>query len=316
MEGVLLGFSIVLVITGIGLLAAVLLPRQTTSAIQQGLTPAIYYVTNPLLMVVLVAELDLGALVGVYAPVALATAVVAGGCYALGSKLVLKRSSGQTAVGAMAASYVNAGNIGLPIAIYAVGSSAPAVSVLVTQLLLIAPVYLTVFGWCSRQAGASQPRLARTVLRSVANPVTVATAVGAVLALVDWIPPAFIWTPMDMLGRASIPLLLFVFGLSLASQRPFRDRALAPDIVWGSFIKLLLMPAAAWLLGHYAWGLQGVDLFGVVAMAALPTAQNVYLFSSQFRLPNLLVRDIIFGSAVLSLPVILVVALMLGPVSP
>ena len=312
MEGVLLGFSIVLVITGIGLLAAALLPRDTTVLIQQGLTPAIYYVTNPLLMVVLVAEIDLRTLVGVYAPVALATAIVAGSCYALGSRLVLKRTAGRTAVGAMASSYVNAGNIGLPIAIYAVGGSAPAVSVLVTQLLLIAPVYLTVFGWCSRQAGSSQPRLGRTVLRSVANPVTVATAVGAVLALVDWVPPAFIWTPMDMLGRASIPLLLFVFGLSLASQRPFRDRALVPDIAWGSFVKLILMPAAAWFLGHYAWGLQGTELFGVVAMAALPTAQNVFLFSSQFKLPNLLVRDIVFSSAVLSLPVILGIALVSG----
>lgn len=313
MEGVLLGFSIVLVIIGIGLLAAVLLPRETSALIQQGLTPAIYYVTNPLLMVVLVAEIDLGAVVGVYAPAALVTAVVAGGCYALVSWLVLKRQAGQTAVGAMAASYVNAGNIGLPIAIYAVGSSVPAVSVLVTQLLVIAPFYLTVFGWCSRQRGSAQPRLTRTVLRSVANPVTIGTAVGAVLALTGWTPPEAIWTPLDMLGHASIPLLLFVFGLSLATQRPFRDRTQIPDIVWGSVVKLLVMPAAAWAVGRYAFDLEGVELFGVVAMAALPTAQNVFLFSSQFKLPNLLVRDIVFASAVLSLPVILGVALLLGP---
>lgn len=313
MEGVLLGFSIVLIIIGIGLLSAVLLPRDTTRQIQVGLTPTIYYITNPLLMVVLVAEIDLRALVGVYAPAALATAVVAGGVYALVSWLVLKRPPAQTAVGAMSSSYVNAGNIGLPIALYAVGSSVPAVSVLVTQLLVIAPVYLTLFGLLSRQAGSAQPRLARTILRSVANPVTVGTALGAVLALADFTPPEVLWTPLEMLGQASIPLLLFAFGLSLATQRPFRDRAQLPDIVWGSVVKLALMPAAAWLLGDLAFGLQGAELFGVVAMAALPTAQNVYLFSSQFKLPNLLVRDIVFSSAVLSLPVILVVALLLGP---
>lgn len=314
MEGVLLGFSIVLVIIGIGLLAALLLPRDTSQLIQQGVTPAIYYVTNPLLMVVLVAEIDLGALAGVYAPVALITAVLAGGAYALVSRFVLRRDTAQTAVGAMSASYVNAGNIGLPIALYAVGSSVPAVSVLVTQLLLIAPVYLTVFGLVSRASGGSaHPRLGRTVLRSVANPVTVATAVGAVLALVDWRPPQWLWEPMDMLGHASIPLLLFVFGLSLAGQRPFRDRSLLPDIVWGSVVKLLLMPASAWAVGVLVFGLSGVELFGVVAMAALPTAQNVFLFSSQFKLPNLLVRDTVFVSAVLSLPVILCVALLLGP---
>ncbi|XKH53617.1 hypothetical protein LG284_00830 [Citricoccus nitrophenolicus] len=114
MDGVFLGFSIVLVIIGIGLLAAVLLPRGTTASIQHGLTPAIYYVTNPLLMVVLVAQIDLRALVQVYAPAALVTAVVAGACYALVSWLVLKRPAGQTAVGAMASSYVNAGTSGCP----------------------------------------------------------------------------------------------------------------------------------------------------------------------------------------------------------
>ena len=41
----------------------------------------------------------------------------------------------------MSASYVNAGNIGLPIAVYAIGSSAPVVSV----LLVIAPLYLALF---------------------------------------------------------------------------------------------------------------------------------------------------------------------------
>ncbi|GAA1672042.1 hypothetical protein GCM10010977_17270 [Citricoccus zhacaiensis] len=93
---------------------------------------------------------------------------------------MVKRQAGQAAVGAMAASYVNAGNIGLPIALYAVGSSVPAVSVLVTQLLVLAPFSLT------------------------------------------------------------------VLGLSLAAQRPFRDRTQVPDIVWGSVVKLLVMPAVAW----------------------------------------------------------------------
>ncbi|MEU3846881.1 AEC family transporter [Micrococcus terreus] len=300
-------------IVGVGLLAAVLLPRPTTDQILQGLMPAIYYVTNPLLMVVLVAEIDLRALAGVYAPTALATAAIAGGIYALVSWLLMRRPAAQTAVGAMSSSYVNAGNIGLPIAIYAVGSSVPAVSVLVTQLLIIAPIYLVLFGMLSRQSGSAHPRLARTVLTSVANPVTVATAVGALLAVVDWIPPEPIWTPLDMLGRASIPLLLFVFGLSLATQRPFKDKGQVPDVVWGSIVKLLIMPAAAWLVGHFAFRLSGVELFGVVAMAALPTAQNVFLFSSQFKLPNLLVRDIVFVTAVFSLLVILVIALLLGP---
>ncbi|MFC7400822.1 AEC family transporter [Citricoccus sp. GCM10030269] len=313
MEGVLLGFGIVLVIIGVGLLSAALLPRDTAVQMQRGLTPAIYYVTNPLLMVVLLAEADLAVLVGTFVPVALVVAGVGAAAYAVVSWLVLHRPLAQTAVGSMASTYLNAGNIGLPIAIYAVGTPAPAVAVLMAQLLVVAPLYLTLFGWCSRQAGSAQPRLWRTIIRSVANPVTVGAVVGVAMALIDWTPPEILWTPVDMLGHASIPLLLLLFGMSLYGQRPLQDRALVPDIVWGSVVKLAVMPAAAWAIGRFVFGLSGAELFGVVAMAALPTAQNVYLFSSQFKLPNLLVRDIVFTSAVLSLPVILVVAVLLGP---
>lgn len=47
----------------------------------------------------------------------------------------------------MGSSYVNAGNIRVPVAIYAVGSTDPVVAVLLAQLLVIAPIHLTV---CAR----------------------------------------------------------------------------------------------------------------------------------------------------------------------
>lgn len=47
-------------------------------------------------------------------------------------------------------------------------------------------------------------------------------------------------------------------------------------------------------------------------MAAPPTARNVYLFSSRFHTPSGAVRDVIFLSSLLSLPVIAVNAVLLG----
>ena len=72
------------------------------------------------------------------------------------------------------------------------------------------------------------------------------------------------------------------------------------------------MPLAAWAVARFGFGLDGIELLGVVVMAALPTAQNVFLFASQFRMPITLVRDVIFVGAVLSLPVVLLVAVLLG----
>jgi predicted permease len=115
-----------------------------------------------------------------------------------------------------------------------------------------------------------------------------------------------------MLGHASIPLLLMMFGMSMYGQRPFTQRHLLPDLVWASFVKLAVMPVAAWAVARFAFGLQGIELLGVVVMAALPTAQNVFLFSSQFRMPSTLARDVSFLSSVLSLPAVLLAVLLLG----
>lgn len=344
MSGVLEGFGLVMILIAVGFAAAALLPVHAP-AMQKGLTPAIYYITNPALMFILLAKTDLGAVVGVFTPVALITAAVTGGAFALLSRFVLRRRASRSAVGAMASSYVNAGNIGLPIALYTVGSTTPVVSVLLAQLLVVAPAYLAVFSWCARRdaavlsttpvpagvgAGtgvrplanggelsgepAARPKsgLWPGIVRSFANPVTVATAAGAVVALVHLPIPKVIWTPVEMLGHASIPLLLMLFGMGMYGQRPLTDRSVRVDVGLALAAKLALMPAVAWVVGHLVFGVDGIDLFGIVVMAALPTAQNVYLFSSQFRMPSGVARDVIFLSSLLSLPAIAVIALLLG----
>lgn len=302
----------VLFIVLAGFLAAALVPHRAT-AMQAGMTPAVYYITNPALMFVLLAETNLGAVASVYTPIALLTAAVAGGLFALIARYGLRRSGKQVAVGAMSASYVNAGNIGLPIALYAVGSSAPVVAVLLAQLLIIAPIYLTIFSLlAARSSESTTTPLWKTLLGSVANPVTVATALGAVSSLFGWHLPEVIWNPLEMMGNASIVMLLLIFGMSLRGQSPFRDKSLLPDVITGSVIKLGLMPVIAWALGSFVFGLRGTELLGVVVMAALPTAQNVFLFATQFKMPSLIARDVIFVSSFAAFPVILAVAFLLG----
>lgn len=324
MTGVLLGFGVVAVLTAVGFATAALLPGEART-MRAGLTPVIYYLTNPALMVVLVAGTDLGAVLGVYTPIALATAAVAGALFALYSGLVLRRGAARTAVGAMASSYVNAGNIGLPIALYAVGSAAPVVSVLLAQLLVIAPLYLLVFSWATRPSRRAGPGAAirtaapgrtststgRTIVRSVANPVTVGTAAGVLISATGLEVPEVLWAPLEMLGQASVPLLLLLFGMGLHGQRPFRNRALVPDVLGGTLVKVVAMPVLAWAIGRFGFGLGGTELLGVVVMAALPTAQNVFLFSSQFRMPANAARDIILLSSFLSFPAVLLAGLLL-----
>ncbi|MFD2024944.1 AEC family transporter [Promicromonospora aerolata] len=331
MSGVLLGFAIVLVLVAVGFVAAWLLPGEA-HAMQRGISPLVYYITNPALMFLLLSNADLGAVLRTYTPIALITAAATGLLYAVVAGGLLRRRAGPVAAGAMASSYVNAGNIGVPIALYAVGTAAPVVSVLIAQLLVIAPVYLSVFAWCRHRADRAADSAAAaanadgpdgadgttggasglgvTLGRSLANPVTVATALGLLAATVSMDLPAVLSQPVEMLGNASVPLLLLLFGLSLRGQRPMGREARA-EVVLGTALKALVMPALAWAVGRFLFGLDGIELLGVVLMAALPTAQNVFLFAGHFRLATTSVRDITLLSMVLALPVSLLVTLLL-----
>ncbi|MDK1361265.1 AEC family transporter [Arthrobacter sp. zg-Y1219] len=329
MLGVIEGFAIVLIIAAVGYVFAAVRRGRGTDP-QAALTSVIYYVTNPALMFILLAEAPVEEVLRTFAPAALLIAAVCGAVYAGVSLLFFRRSAADTAVGAMSSSYANAGNIGLPIALYAVGSSTPVVSVLVAQLLVVAPLYLAVFSFTQRRAAsgrsasgpgalAAGPRprarplaLLTAVVRPFANPVTLATLAGLAAALSGFRLPGVLWEPVSLLGHASVPLLLLTFGMSLHGQRPLGTAAVRTEVLVAAAVKLLVAPLLGYAVGRWVFGLDGVDLFGVVVMSALPTAQNVYLFSHQFGMKSVIARDVIFLTSFLSFPVILFAALLLA----
>lgn len=313
MQGVMQGFAVVLILIGVGLATSRFLPAKR-QAISKGLTPLIFYVTNPALMFILLADADLGVVLGVFTPIALVTAALTGALFAVISRLLFKTPVHNLSAAAMATSYVNAGNIGIPLAIYAVGSTTPAVSVLIAQLLVIAPAYLFMFALTARKLNPESQELplGRTILKSIANPVTVATAIGACFSFFNLRLPEVLHAPLEMLGNASIPLLLMAFGMSLYGQKPLSEKEGRPEVLLASAFKVVVMPAIAWQIGRFVFGLESIELMGVVVMAALPTAQNVLLFSQQFSLKPTVPREVILASTFLSIPVALLATFLLS----
>ncbi|WP_246168510.1 AEC family transporter [Arthrobacter luteolus] len=329
--GVVEGFTVVLIIVVVGYAAAALRLGRGKD-LKPALTAVIYYITNPALMFILLAEAPVQQVLGTLAPAALATTAVCGLLYALVAKLFLRRNAADTAVGAMSASYVNAGNIGLPIALYAVGSATPVISVLVAQLLIVAPAYLALFTFTARRQALARERLAagpgalaaparrrrhplaaaRAVLLPFANPATIGTVAGLVVALTGVNLPTVVWEPLSLLGHASVPLLLLVFGMSLFGQRPLADGSVRADIITATMFKIVAAPLVGYAVARWVFGLEGEALFGAVVMSALPTAQNVYLFASQFGMKSVVARDVVFLTSFLSFPVILLVAFWLA----
>ena len=114
------------------------------------------------------------------------------------------------------------------------------------------------------------------------------------------------------IGNAAVPLMLIAYGLSLHGQRLLEPGTGRRDVLLASTLKLAVMPVVAWAVGRFAFGLDGLDLYAVTVLAALPTAQNVFVFAQRYETAEVVARDTVFVTTVASLPVLLVVALLLG----
>lgn len=318
MGGALLGFAIVAALITVGVGIGVLSPLLAVR-VQRGCAPLVYFLLNPCLMIVLVSQVDVRSLLGLYTPIALLSAIASAACFSVFA-LVARRPGVEVASGAMAACYVNAGNIGVPIALYVTGSTTPVVSVLLAQLLILAPVFLCLFGILGRARNPKSGDAARTsarsflatVVRSVLNPVTIGALAGGVIAWFEIAPALVIWEPIRMMGEAAIPLMLILFGIALRQERPFALPDRTFDTVVATACKVVVMPLAAWAIAGPVLGVSGTALIGVVAMASLPTAQNVYLFSREHGIPATVSKDVSFTTSILALPATIIALALLG----
>ena len=147
--------------------------------------------------------------------------------------------------------------------------------------------------------------------RTLSNPIIVGTLIGLVLAALPWSLPEVVYEPFRLVGAAAAPLALLTFGMSLAIPRTVDTAAPRPDLAVAVTLRTAVHPLLAWGLGT-ALGLPPHALLAVVAMAALPTAQNVLVYAMQYRHGEALARDAGLVTTVLCVPVLLVVAATLG----
>jgi predicted permease len=84
-------------------------------------------------------------------------------------------------------------------------------------------------------------------------------------------------------------------------------------VLLATMIKLAVMPAIAWLLGRFVFGLGGEQLFAVVVLAGLPTAQNIFVYAQRYQRGVVLARDTVLLTTIGSVPILVVVAALLAP---
>jgi len=302
--GLLIGFSTILVViaAGAALAHAGVLDRGS----QRTLAEIAFFVASPALMVTTIGDVEMsGAAANLVASAASLAASLA--VYATLAAVVWREEVPDVVIGSLTASYVNAGNLGFAIAAYVVGDITVVVPTLLVQMLVVQPLALVVL---DRHTGRGSGAL-RALRRLATNPLTVAALVGLVLALTGWRLPTAVEAPLDLLAGAAIPLMLMSYGAALRlSPRPGRAGH-NREVLAASVLKLGFMPLLAWGIGS-ALGLDGPVLLGVVMTAALPTAQNIFLHATRYRVGEDVARETILVTTICSLPLALLIAVLLG----
>ncbi|CAM5643276.1 hypothetical protein SHIRM173S_08398 [Streptomyces hirsutus] len=106
---------------------------------------------------------------------------------------------GRTTVGALCSSYVNSGNLGIPIAVYVLGDASLVAPVLLFQLVMVTPVALTILDLAT--AGEKQP-LGRRLLTPLRNPVALGSLAGVAVAASGVEIPGPVMDPVTLIAGA------------------------------------------------------------------------------------------------------------------
>ena len=309
-QGALAGFFTIgaIVFTGVALAHFRVLGELHRALLNQ----LAFLVASPALIFSVVAGADLGHLFSHTLTVSLLAIAAAGSSYLVASRALRGRFDARTVIGTLCACYTNAGNLGLPIAAAILGDMCWMAPIMLVQVGLLQPLALALLDTRSaRHAGRPMPWYTYLTL-PLRNPITTAVLLGVAVNLFGVTVPALLMAPIDMVGAVAVPAMLLAFGVSLRLD-PMSGRGEHVALVWlVLIIKLVLMPLLAWGLGAYLFGLSGHELLAVTVIAALPSAQNIYVIAARYEVGELLARDSIFTSTLLSVPVITLIAGLLG----
>ncbi|QDP97149.1 AEC family transporter [Microlunatus elymi] len=311
MGGVLQGFLTIVIVIGVGFLIAHL--KIAGANAQTVLARLAFFVASPALMVTVLSETDVRQIFSTNLIASISCVAVSATLYVLAARLIFRRSAPDTVIGTFCSAYVNAGNLGLPMAAYVLGSASWIVPMLLTQMILLQPLGLAILDLTTNAQATGRARWLRLISQPFRNPLMIGSLVGLLLSIFSVQLPRWVNDPLHMIGDMAVPAMLIAYGISLRLG-PLPGRG-EPKVQIGYIVllKLIVQPLVGYLMAEFVLGLPAEAVLAVTVVAALPTAQNVFTHAVRYDRGVILARDSIFVTTVLSLPVLVGIAALLSP---
>lgn len=256
----------VLVVAGTGFLLGRIFPLDpgTISKISlYGLTPALCLST---LLTTQVSGQVGATLVAAYVVVCLVGAGVSG--------LLTPRVKSPTRRAVMVSLAIsNSGNMGLPIALFALGQAGFEQSVLI---FLASVVLGFIVGPLLFGAGGGVGKALKGLLKL---PAIWAIVIALGMRLFGLQLPTGVMRGVEMLSGATLPMVLLALGIQLgATSRVTVNR----PVITASLLRVFGMPVLSLGIGML-FGLRGIPLQALVLSGAMPTAVNAFLLALEYK---------------------------------
>ncbi|WP_027965877.1 AEC family transporter [Halomonas halocynthiae] len=182
--------------------------------------------------------------------------------------------------------YPNTGNMGLPVVLYAFGSTGFAVGI--TVMVTVALFQFTL-GTLLAQRGNPLRALATT-------PTIYAVIISLVLMVTNTTLPLWMINTLDLISGFTVPLMLITLGVSLAS---IQVKSLRSGVVF-SLIRTPIAICVAWAIGHLL-GLPAMAQAILILQMSMPVAVFNYLFAQRSQCEPEYVASLVFCSTLLAL---------------
>ena len=303
----LAGFAALGTIIALGFLLAHLGVLRSDS--QELLTRLVFFVATPALLFQTLSTAPVGQIFTSGLGAAALSFVGTAAVYLFLARALWRRTTGDLVVGTLSSAYVNAANLGLPITVYVLGTASFIAPVLLMQLLVITPMAFTVL---DAVTSGRRPSLLGAITQPLRNPITVGCFLGLLCSLTGWGVPALIAAPVGLIAGMAVPGVLLAYGVSLRlGPRPITGGSVG-ELAVVCLLKLLVQPLIAYAAARWLLDLDGRALLAATVVAALPTAQNIFVYATRYDRSTTLARDSIFVTTVLSVPVLLTITALLA----
>lgn len=193
------------------------------------LTGVCFYAATPALLVTTIGGADLATVVSRATLAGLLAETLGIVSAWLVHRLALRRSVAESTIGALAAGYVNAANLGIPVLVVLLGDATAIAPILLLQLLVISPAAFAVLDVSTARGRGTGPGPAAWTA-PLRNPLLLGVVVGLVVNLTGWDAGAaaggLVANSLSTLGALAVTLMMLSLGMSLAASSPRVTRRL------------------------------------------------------------------------------------------